>query len=239
MLRDRPQGVVSEEVALTIWEKIHTGLEHVHSCGIIHRDMHCGNVLVKHAAPSQTTLLPAMLQSVKIADFGKATMRQSFAVPMYTAKTCVLSAIAPEVMFRNGTLWKTSHKRSAGSQIENHAITSAPRCCKYTEKIDSWASGILLIQMAKGMPYDGVEAHEFAKGMINIFGKVPAAVAREHQWSVPDGWKSVGGFSDAAPSQKPRHPMLVFASGSLLWQEKVDRALKVLSYDPKERQSRF
>ncbi len=171
MLLDRPGRVVSEEVALMIWGQIAAGLQHVHLCGMLHRDLHSGNVLVQHSAPSQSTLLPEQVQSVKLADFRKATMRQDGIVPLYTARTAAMSATAPEVMFRAGTVWNPTGKRSAHSQLERYVIISAPNCCSYTEKIDSWASGILLSHMAKGRPYEASEAHEVARRWFNCLGK--------------------------------------------------------------------
>ena len=238
MLEHRPGRVVSEEVAMMIWEQIIKGLQHVHFCGIVHRDMHSANVLIHHSAPSQTTLQAEQVHLVKLADFGKATTLKANApdgAPVYTARTAALSAIAPEVLFCNGTVWAATHKRSAHSQLDQYVISHAPQVCSYSEKIDVWASGILLIYMAKGRPYEGRSAPEIAREMIELFGKVPRAVARKYGWSVPADWQvpPEGGLS--APSQSRCNPKLSFEIGSLLWQEKVDRALKVFAYDPAAR----
>ena len=241
VLEERPSRVVSEDVALLIWQQIMAGLQHVHTCSMMHRDVHTGNVLVHHSAPSQSMLGPVDVVSVKLADFGKATcLREHMGFPMwdppqYTSKTANSHATAPEIIFRNGTRWKRTGKRPANSQIDGHATMSAPPRCSYDEKVDVWASGILFIRMAKGNPYESRAQDEVAMEMVQIFGKVPIPVARRLQWSVPVLWETPAISQPSAPSQWGQHEKLRFESSRGPRQVLVQTALAALCYDPARR----
>ena len=232
-----------EDVALEIWRRVFLALLHVHSRGVIHRDLHSKNVMVCHSAIEQSTFVAEHLRAVKLADFGKASMRRNASAniprPTYTARTAGGCSIAPEVVFRRASIWTPTGKRTRDREPE-YAVSGAPGRCAYDEKIDTWASGMLLLEMVKGRIYEGTSDASVGKSMVAWFGCVPRDVVTRYNWSVPAGWISEE-CSDAASIQRQlgQRTKLGFASGSLLWQEQVTRALTTLSYDPAARPDRL
>ncbi len=245
MLLDRPMRRVPQDTALEIWSNLCEALQHIHSCGTMHRDVHGGNVLVQHSAPGQSTLTIEDIQSVKLADFGKATkVIGDKPVPLYTAETCPLRAMAPEVLFRHGTHWAPTGKRSATSQglvstcLQHYVLVSAPKDCTYDGRIDNWASGILFIHMLFGGPYNETGPKNFdAKEMIQTFGKVPRDLVNACSWSVPSEWIEDSGNASKSGYVPPRR-FSMGAATSLMEQERFDNALACLRYNPRLRTSR-
>ena len=247
MLRQRPMSRVPQETALEIWSQVVEALQFIHSLGIMHRDVHSGNVLVQHSATSQTTLTIEELQGVKLADFGKATNFKKVSgdkpAPMFTARTCPIASIAPEVLFRRGTVWSPTGKRSAIGQrlgspcLEQHLMVSAPRDCTYDEKIDIWGSGVLFILMRFGgdhSPPDETDSGRIGHHMIGTFGKVPRDLANAEGWSLPSDWIMEGGQTCHGGCLYPR---LRAASehGSLIEAERFGIAMACLDYCPRKR----
>lgn len=238
MLRDRPNECVTEDASLFIWKKIICALAHIHALSFMHRDLHSGNILLTLEAASGKQLFPGQVKHVKVADFGKATQintRTSKKPPVYTAVTAVAEVTAPEVLFRRGMTWSSDmqqRKRSAGGSIKTTGSeprpASSPRYCCYNEKIDIWASGILLLRMVRGFVYKTRCPDDVPGEMVQVFGKIPASL----RWSVPEAWQC----SNSA--DQPRGQALLqkqFTKRDLMWQQDVTAAATCLEYDPDKR----
>jgi serine/threonine protein kinase len=247
LLHGQPGRVVADDVSLKIWNAVMAGLQSIHASGTMHRDIHVGNILVRHTASSQIALCAEHVASVKIADFGKAVkMRVRVGAcappPTYTAHTTAAHHSAPEVLFRHGTRWNNSGHRWPGSQVEQHCIMSAPPYCSYDGRVDIWACGILFLMMSGGPVYDTNSNDAVALEMIKVFGKIPGHVATRERWSVPPTWSSVQARGSAssqmlgsACSQMLKHPKLRFKSAAGPLGPQIQHALRALSYDPDDR----
>ena len=246
-LSQQPQKQFSADVAMHIWHEISRALSRIHAMGVMHRDLHGGNVLLNHSAASQESLTISAIRQVKVADFGKAvdlrhlTTGRHRAEFAYTLKTAATAVTAPEIVFAPGTVWVNSRKRQAPGQLEIDLWQSGdqPYKCNYDEKIDVWASGMLLIMMMKGTDACHVPFRKDAGSrMVSLFGKIPQSVVDEFHWSVPRPWVSTTSITASSHLGNWRPAIcegFTFPSGSLLWQEKVDVALKSLAYSPKLR----
>ena len=63
-------------------------LQHTHTAGVLHRDVHCGNILVDACVPR-----------AYLADFGLATLADTAVPAKHTADVCMVLSRAPEILF--------------------------------------------------------------------------------------------------------------------------------------------
>ncbi|MCP4240685.1 MAG: protein kinase [bacterium] len=200
MLRNRPGGRVEEGTVGRIVQGAAQGLRQLHDAFVMHRDLHTGNVLLSHTAVDGEDLRPEQVHAVKIADFGKAQEVRNRSCPAAEVQmtgTCgARDIMPPEALFRRGTVWtggaSMPSRVSASSQPAprptGFAVQRAPRGCYYTEAVDVWALGCLLLACAGRALYSSREKGEMGKDLVWMLGRVPRDVAERLQWSLPSAW---------------------------------------------------
>merc|ERR1711957_595203 len=139
-------------------DQVVRGLMHCHSNGIVHRDIKSGNLLI-HYQENQ----------VKIADFGLSVERYASSYYSNSGEKRLVDVVGTPANFAP-EMWLTSHFSEKNSnQTATHLPTHAQTAEKlsrvgknlddyigYTEKVDIWALGCVLVQLASGIPlYNG------------------------------------------------------------------------------------
>jgi serine/threonine protein kinase len=143
-------------------DQVVRGLMHCHSNGIVHRDIKSGNLLI-HYQENQ----------VKIADFGLSVERYASSFYSNTGEKRLVDVVGTPANFAP-EMWLTSHFSGTKSDFPTtdtatHLPTHAQTAEKlsrfgknlddyigYTEKVDIWALGCVLVQLASGIPlYNG------------------------------------------------------------------------------------
>lgn len=141
-------------------DQVVRGLMHCHSNGIVHRDIKSGNLLI-HYQENQ----------VKIADFGLSVERYASSFYSNSGEKRLVDIVGTPANFAP-EMWLTSHFSGTNSdltQTSTYLPTHGQMAEKlarfgknlddyigYTEKVDIWALGCVLAQLASGVPlYSG------------------------------------------------------------------------------------
>jgi serine/threonine protein kinase len=117
-----PQGGLRLETVVDIMRQVLAGLRHLHSLGILHRDLRAANVLVESLDPIQVSFL---LLSLSIAAEGQQAFSAIRDMPMVqdvcTSTECIRCG-------RQGPLERLSGAPSIGSS-QTSRLLSAKRAC--------------------------------------------------------------------------------------------------------------
>jgi len=172
-------GKLPERKVLSIATCLSRALSFVHSKRIMHRDLHCKNVLL--AVSNEET-------HAKLADFGQAIRFQEgqlpWNMPSLTAAAGALMAVPPEVIFRHGVQWARHRIESVDRYVS--CAVGGPTSCVYDFKADVWALGVLICTALWGYCYEiDVDVRLLPSEMARVFGCVPRAVGIVARWSLP------------------------------------------------------
>eukprot|EP01117_Protostelium_nocturnum_P014426 TRINITY_DN5486_c0_g1_i1.p1 TRINITY_DN5486_c0_g1~~TRINITY_DN5486_c0_g1_i1.p1 ORF type:complete len:673 (+),score=174.37 TRINITY_DN5486_c0_g1_i1:137-2155(+) len=144
----------------TIWQyfiDICEGLNYLHQCGIIHRDIKPQNILLNHTISKQTGIQTTRLL---ISDFGTC-QRDNERPFKRTGCTGTVEYTAPELLRQN----------DAGDYTENSDETS-----------DIWSLGVILYSMAFGkLPFDMANLDDFNRE------ELAHEISQFQKIKVPDG----------------------------------------------------
>ncbi|EFN53943.1 hypothetical protein CHLNCDRAFT_8755, partial [Chlorella variabilis] len=117
------KGHYSEADARTIFQQLIRGVQHLHSRGIVHRDIKLDNLLLAR---------PGDITSLKIADFGFAKKHPRAADELSVMKTMLGTPeyMAPEVILAHPDLGSAA----------------------YGPAVDLWSCGVVLYMLLSGVP---------------------------------------------------------------------------------------
>jgi len=123
-------------------EQVLDGLMHCHENGIVHRDIKCGNLLIKYQD-----------NEVKIADFGLSTnIEQKSDKKLYDLVGTMINC-APEMWLTQQLTGKfTQFSRTEISEKLSRFGKNLDDYIGYNHKVDIWAFGCVLVQLACGIP---------------------------------------------------------------------------------------
>ena len=196
--RDRKMDVVT---ALHVLLQAARGVAVVHGAGVMHRDLHARNVLLKHTWDSALSqLAPVDLVNVKLSDFGNASNIGSNALTVVakaSARCGARDVMPPEILYRRGVEWKletpvprdrASSKRDLVGPRPHWKAVTRPLLATYNQKVDLWALGSLLMCMVRGGVYNSHDLGDMAyemSGVGGMCGLVPNEMIGKYRWSVP------------------------------------------------------
>ena len=186
-LAKAPLGAIGLTASAQIFVYVSEAVDWMHGHGVIHRDLHPGNILLlvtQHHREEAGELLREHVITAKVCDFGQALDFNEAHLLVggdYTgthdAIVGHLSIMPPEILFRKGTLGTTGI-----------CSASQPSTCKCGNKIDVWAIGVNFATcIASKVHFLGKVnvANDLAERYISLLGRVPKGVAWKHDWSVP------------------------------------------------------
>ena len=186
-LAKAPLGAIGLAASAQIMVYVSEAADWMHGHGVIHRDLHPGNILLlvtQHHREETGELLREHVICAKVCDFGQALdfneahlLDGGDYTDTHEAIVGHLSIMPPEILFRKGTQGTTG--------ICSH---SQPSTCKYGNKIDVWAIGVNFATcIASAVHFLGKVnvANDLAERFISLLGRVPKSVALKHDWSVP------------------------------------------------------
>ena len=238
--RDRKLDV---DTALHVLFLAARGVAVVHGAGLMHRDLHARNVLLKHTWDSALSqqLLPLHLVNVKLSDFGNAANIGSNAlttVAKGAARCGARDVMPPEILYRRGVEWEIVTDIVIGSASSNvnsvcpgtrWRSIHAPSHATYNQKVDIWALGSLLLCMLRGGIYHTHDLGAIADQMSGpggMCGRVPHEMKNKYRWSVPPPLLANFG----AP------PFIDFKATCKLHDDRAAGVMqKVWAYDPETR----
>jgi serine/threonine protein kinase len=139
------RGPLATDRTLEVALQIADGLEAAHECGVVHRDLKPGNIMVDPESASGL--------SVKLLDFGLAKPREA----------------APGELDMTHSPTLTAHMTSAGTILGTAAYMSPEQARGRTvdRRADIWAFGCVLFEMLTGhRPFAGTDATEVLAAVI-------------------------------------------------------------------------
>ena len=155
-LHQRLQGTVTLEDAMRFVEQIASGLAHVHTKRIIHRDLHSGNVLVCASAGGP--------DSLQLTDFGFARAFNADSGKEVAMSTTIVGGCncPPEIVFA-----KTKRVH-------------------YTFALDVWCFGCIALDIGNRghAPFHNPQGHQGLRNkIISIFGTPSRDIILKYGWT--------------------------------------------------------
>ena len=167
--RRQPLHVVPWAIMCPVAHHIASGLAHMHSKQVIHRDLHGRNVLLAQQ--------PGGLPRAVLCDFGMCAHvgEGPYAPRSMTANITAPWYRAPEVFFAHGF------------QIHPNGSWIAPqRDIKYSAAVDIWAWACVTVHCAAGLPvYHGDSDFETAKALARCMGVIAPVIGAQQPFTYP------------------------------------------------------
>ena len=164
---------MTEAIATAIARQAADALQYVHSRGLIHRDLHSGNILMCLAGPdiSETT--------VRLTDFGMA---------------CLLPDASQGKKHKGS---KMTANVVGGYNAGPELLFSGLQTCRYTQAVDVWAWACIQIEVGTGghPPFAVSKRSRIADRIVAKLGAPSASVVAKH------GWKACSSNASSAPSE--------------------------------------
>ena len=160
-------GRIDEDVAYNFCLQIAEGMAHIHSFGILHRDLHTGNVLVG------SSMDPEGPPPLFIADFGRATD-----MPVVDERLTLypVELRPPELLF-------------VGSRVVRGAWAQNGKP-DYSTPADVWAMGCMWVTIFSGSGplkrMDAINELSCACRMVEVFGPPDLIFASQRKWTFFD-----------------------------------------------------
>ena len=179
LTRATPNKSVGLAASKKIMHFVALGVQFMHNVGIIHRDLHAANVLLRGSFQAGRDINEEDIQFAKICDFGAAAdVRVAKEAEKFTALRGALACRPPEIVFRRGLSWGLLDLKP----------TNTVQKAVYGKPVDAWALGSLYAGLLERRDYffDCTSVAKHAASLTLRLGKIPREVARDEGWSVPE-----------------------------------------------------
>ena len=213
---------LNEKAAASIVIQLSEGLAVMHGKGLIHRDIHNKNVLVKYKS-SSVTASSVSLQSIKVklADFGKVTSVENNGhwnrTFTGTNACCALRSRPPECLYAQGTTWATEDI----TREQCPRPLKTPATCLCSAALDLWGLGCVGAELLlpEGPPFNGKTEADVAFRIAEALGPVPEDVRVDLGWVVPKSlaWRTTSHLRHFAVQKAAFQAATQILSGVLVY----------------------
>ena len=198
-LNRRPRGVLPTALARRMMGQLASALGHVHSHGIIHRDVKPGNCLIFLAAEVHGEFLgPALV----LADFGMARrvsedprrcLNALQRVQPMTAKVCTAWYRPPELWA--GTM--DDHVIDADQHFDDEETTP------YGSSLDVWSFGAIVYEVLSGetLARRAGNGAAMVQALTDVIGACPTQGLGALEYTRGQPWRSWAAAAKPAPSR--------------------------------------
>jgi len=189
-----PRGGLQPAVALHVAQELAKGVAHMHECGVLHRDLHLGNVLAKliGSQPAQEIEV-RHFAAICVCDLGQACDMHGDQANCLRSANMGAACIRPPECF----------------------LARKGSCQMYDRALDVWAIGVNFMCLIKGFTFvpKFKDTREFVKFFSSIIGKVDLIVAKRWRWEVDASYNAFGacqnGLQPVAGGEEVKHHLRI------------------------------
>ena len=221
---DPNSATLTRERTRTVMRQVLRALEHAHSRGICHRNLHSGHLLLDPAADGGCG-------RVAIASWSSSRRLQTPPAPVSPLRTCTVPYnVAPEGLLHHETIEDDYAGENQGTALDDGYGDGET----YGPEVDVWSAGCIFAELRLGHSLfnkfsyaQGARTLDQLLSIFKLFGTPRAAT-----WDDVDhleGWSG-----DSYPRWMPRSLLDVFPDGSI-GPLSADLLWRLMALDPRKR----